>query len=68
MNYKRFGKQCVAVGATALDKDRRLGLKEDVQRFLKERGAFKTRVANPSVGFEKATKGCHPLEVLKNAK
>jgi len=51
-----------------LVEEKRLGLKEGVQRFLKERGAFKTRVANPCAGFEKAIKSCHPFDVMKNAK
>jgi len=54
-------------GRPRLGEDKRLDLKEDVQRFLKERGAFKMRVANPCVGFEKAIKGCHPLDIMKNA-
>jgi len=45
-----------------------INLKSDVQRFLRERGAFKVRVANPRVGFEKAVKGCHPLDVMKEGK
>jgi len=42
-------------------------LKVEIQKFLTERGAFKVRVANPSKGFEKAIKGCHPLNVMKDA-
>jgi len=41
-------------------------LKNEIDEFLKERGAFKVGVANPSVGFEKAIKGCHPFDVLKD--
>jgi len=44
------------------------GLKGDIQQFLKARGAFKVRIANPFVGFEKAIKGCHPLDMMKDAK
>lgn len=42
-------------------------LKSEVVKFLKDRGAFKVRVANASVGFEKAIKGCHPLDVMKHS-
>jgi len=41
-------------------------LKGDIQQFLRDRGAFKARVANSSKGFEKAIKGCHPLDVMKD--
>ena len=51
-----------------MDEGKESGLKKDVQRFLKERGAFKISLANPAAGFEKAIKGCHPLDVMKNAK
>lgn len=47
--------------------DQESRLKEDVQQFLKKKGAFKIRVASPNVGFEKAMKGCHPLDLMKNA-
>lgn len=47
---------------------RHSNVKEDVQRFLGESGAFKVRVANPRAGFEKAIGGCHPLEVMRNAR
>jgi len=40
-------------------------LKNEVVKFLKDRGAFKVGVANSLVGFEKAIKGCHPLDVMK---
>lgn len=50
-----------------LDEYRKPGLKEDVQQFLKARGAFKIRVANARLGFEKAIKGCHPLDSMKEA-
>lgn len=51
-----------------MDENGKLILKEDVQRFLLKRGAFKARVADPSTGFEKAMKGCHPLDIMKNAR
>lgn len=41
-------------------------LKNETVQFLKHRGAFKVRVANPLVGFEKAIKGCHPLDIMKD--
>jgi len=44
------------------------GLKSEVVKFLRDRGAFKVGVASPSVGFEKAIKGCHPLDMLKAGK
>jgi len=43
-------------------------LKRDVQQFLRDRGVFKVGVANPSIGFEKAIKGCHPFDVMKDGK
>jgi len=44
-------------------------LKSELVKFLKDRGAFKVRVANPSsIGFEKAVKGCHPLDAMRNSK
>jgi len=43
-----------------------LGLKSEVVKFLKDRGAFKVRVANASVGFKKTIVGCHPLDVMKH--
>jgi len=42
------------------------GLKSEVVKFLKDRGAFKVRVANTSVGFEKAIEGCRPFDVMKH--
>lgn len=45
----------------------KLDLKDVVQHFLRERGAFKTRVADPNAGFDKAIKGCHPLDLMKKA-
>jgi len=41
-------------------------LKVDIQQFLRDRGAFKARVASSSRGFEKAIKGCHPIDVMKD--
>jgi len=43
-------------------------LKGEVVKFLRDRGAFKVRVADASVGFEKAIRGCHPLDVMKDGK
>jgi len=43
-------------------------LKDQIVQFLKDRGAFKVRVASPSDGFEKAVDGCHPLNVMKDGK
>lgn len=43
-------------------------LKSEVVKFLRDRGAFKVRVANADVGFEKAVEGCHPLDVMKDGK
>jgi epoxyqueuosine reductase QueG len=43
-------------------------LKSEVVKFLKERGVYKVRVASPLFGFEKAIKGCRPLDVMKQAK
>jgi len=42
-------------------------LKSEIVKFLKDRGAFKVRMAIASVGFEKAIKGCHPLDVMKHS-
>jgi epoxyqueuosine reductase QueG len=42
-------------------------LKDEVVRFLNERGAFKVRVASTRFGFDKAIKGCHPLDVMKHS-
>jgi len=43
-------------------------LKSEIVKFLKDRGAFKVRVANACVGFEKAVGGCHPLDVMNSGK
>jgi len=43
-------------------------LKSEIARFLRDRGAFQVRVASPLVGFEKAIRGCHPLDVMKKGK
>lgn len=43
-------------------------LKSEVAKFLKERGAYKVRVASPLSGFEKAIRDCRPLDLMKNAK
>jgi len=43
-------------------------LKSEVVKFLKDRGVFKVKVADSRVGFEKAVKGCHPLDVMKDGK
>lgn len=51
----------------ALDEYRKSGLKDDVKQFLKARGAFRMKVAGARVGFEKAIKGCHPLDSMKEA-
>jgi len=42
-------------------------LKSEIVKFLKDRGAFKVKVANTLVGFEKAIRGCHPLDLMKNS-
>lgn len=41
-------------------------LKSEVVKFLRDHGAFKVRVANTLVGFEKAIRGCHPLDVMRH--
>jgi len=43
-----------------------MDLKSEVVKFLKGHGAFKVRVASTLVGFEKAIKGCRPLDVLEH--
>jgi len=42
------------------------GLKSEIVSFLKDRGAFKVRVASAKVGFEKAVRSCRPLDVMKH--
>jgi len=51
-----------------MSKTNRADLKGEISQFLKERGAFKVRTANASIGFEKAVEGCHPLDLMKEAK
>jgi epoxyqueuosine reductase len=51
-----------------LSKSDKNGLKGEIQDFLRDRGAFKVRVANPSKGFEKTMKGCHPLDVMSQCR
>jgi epoxyqueuosine reductase QueG len=40
-------------------------VKGEIVKLLKDRGACKVKVASAHVGFEKAIKGCHPLDVMK---
>jgi epoxyqueuosine reductase QueG len=45
-----------------------IDLKNEIVKFLVDRGAFKVRVANTQNGFEKAIEGCRPLDVMKQGK
>jgi len=58
----------LSVEAKWMSKGNVTGLKGEVVRFLMDRGAFKVRVADASVGFEKAVRGCHPLDVMKDGR
>jgi epoxyqueuosine reductase QueG len=49
-----------------MSKSKVMDLKSEVVKFLKDRGAFKVRVASTKVGFEKAIRGCRPLDVLEH--
>jgi epoxyqueuosine reductase len=51
-----------------MNKERRNSLKSEIAEFLKERGAFKVRVANPLVGFQQAIEGCRPRDLMNNAR
>jgi epoxyqueuosine reductase QueG len=44
-----------------------IDLKREIMSFLKDRGAFNVKVASTIVGFEKAIRGCHPLDVMKQS-
>jgi len=41
-------------------------LKNELERFVKDYGAYAMRVADASKGFENAVSGCHPKDVMKN--
>jgi len=41
-------------------------LKGQIVQFLKDRGAFKVRVASPFAGFEKAIDSCYPISIMKD--
>jgi epoxyqueuosine reductase len=51
-----------------MNKQRGNSLKSEIAEFLKERGAFKVRVANPLVGFQQAIEGCRPRDLMKDAR
>jgi epoxyqueuosine reductase QueG len=42
-------------------------LKGEIVKFLKDRGAFRVKVTSTHAGFEKAIKGCHPLDLMKQS-
>jgi len=50
-----------------MNKSSTTDLKSEIVKFLKDRGAFKVRVASAPVGFEKAIRGCHPFDVMKHS-
>jgi epoxyqueuosine reductase QueG len=41
-------------------------LKNELERFVKDYGAYAMRVADASKGFENAVSGCRPKDVMKN--
>jgi len=57
----------LSVGKKGMSLSNVTDLKSEIVRFLKDRGAFKVRVANPFVGFEKTIDGCHPFDVMKHS-
>jgi len=44
------------------------GLKRELEDFLIKLGAFKVGIADPQKGIEKAVKGCHPLDLMKDCR
>ncbi len=41
-------------------------LKNDLENFVEDFGAYTMQVANPRRGFENAITGCHPRDIFEN--